>query len=401
MSPWKKTMYAAWVGQVLSILGFSCVTPFLPFYIRHLGVTGESDVRIWAGLVGAAAGVSLVLFSPVWGVLADRFGRKPMVLRSMFGGAAVLALMGFCQNVEQLLICRFIQGTLTGTVTASITLVASVAPRARVGFALGMMGSAVYVGNSVGPLLGGMVAAHLGYRAAFITAAVVLMSGGVLVKVGVTENFTPIAKEDKGGRGSFAEVFAGVGFLAVVFAFFAIRFGTSVVMPVFPLFVEALSGTGTSAVTMTGAIISVGGVAAAVASALFGRFGDGWGHRRMLIASSLFVAVVSGLHAAAQGVVHLFVLRVLLGVGVGVMIPAINAIIRNVTHDKNLGRAYGAATSLTFIGFILGPLAGGYLSGYLGAGLGLRAPFVLMGLAFVAAALLVKWRVQADSPDCH
>jgi len=392
MSPWRKTVYAAWVGQVFSILGFSCVLPFLPFYVQHLGVTGESEVRIWSGLIGAASGVTLVLFSPIWGVLADRFGRKPMVLRSMFGGAAILVVMGFCQSVEQLLICRFIQGMLTGTVTASITLVASVVPRERTGFALGLMGSAVYVGATVGPLVGGAVAAYVSYRAAFLTAAFLLLMGGVLVKVVVREDFSPVRSADAEARGHFGQVFASSGFLAAVFAYFAIRFAYSVATPVYPLFVDLLYSGARQVETVAGLVISTGGLAAACSAAVFGRFGDAWGHKRMLVASSLFTGLAAALHAVAQSVTHLFVLRVLFGLGVGVMIPAINAIIRNVTHDKNLGRAYGATTSLTFIGFILGPLAGGYLS----ASLGLRAPFALMGAAFLSAAALVTWRVQAD-----
>ena len=395
MTPWKKTVYASWAAQVLSIAGFTCVLPFLPFYIRELGVSGEANVRIWAGYVNSASGITLVLFGPVWGILADRFGRKPMVLRSMFGGAVILTLMAFCQNVHHLLICRFIQGMLTGTVTASIALVASAAPRHKAGFALGMMGSAVYVGASVGPLMGGVLWDYVHPRAAFFVAGALLLAGGLLVKYVVHEDFKPVGGTGPGEQGSFAQVFAAAGFLAVVFAYFTIRFAYGVSTPVFPLFVEQLSVSKTQIRTVTGLIVSVGGVSAAVAAAVFGRFSDAWGHRRMLLGSSLFAAVVAAAHAAAVTVAHLFALRILFGLAMGMMIPAINAIIRRGTHDKNLGKAYGVATSLTFAGYVVGPVAGGYLS----ATLGLRSPFVLMGLAFVVAAVLARWRVPLDGPD--
>jgi len=393
MTAWKKTVYASWLAQVFSIMGFTCVLHFLPFYIQELGVEGEAEVKIWAGYVSAAAGVTLVLFAPIWGMVADRFGRKPMVMRSMFGGAVVLIVMAFCRNVEQLLVCRFIQGTLTGTVTASVALVASVAPRERAGFALGLMGSAMYAGASVGPFIGGVLWDRFGHHAAFFAAAVLLAVGGLLVKFAVREEFTPAHAQDAAERGSFGEVFAAAGFLAVVFAYFTIRFAYAVAAPVFPLFVRELSGTEVGVKTVTGAIVSVGGVAAALSAAAVGRFSDSWGHKRLLIVASMFTGAIAVVHASAQSVAHLFALRVLFGLGVGVMIPAVNAIIRGVTHDKNIGRAYGAATSLTFIGYIVGPLAGGYLA----ASLGNRAPFVLMGLAYVVAAFLVRSRVRPDT----
>lgn len=385
MGSWKRTFIAAWTAQMISITGFSAVLPFLPFYIRELGVTNDADVMRWAGIVTTAAAATLALFGPVWGMLADRFGRKPMVLRAMFGGAVALLLMAFCQNVHQLVLCRLFQGALTGTVTANLALVASVTPRERAGFALGMMQAAVFVGASLGPLLGGVVADHWGYRAAFYAAAALLVVGGALVKLCVQERFEGRKPGEAAPHGTFGQVFAASGFLAAVFVLFVIRFADSLARPVFPLLIEQIRGNSVGINTVTGSIMAVGGLAAACSAGFLGWFSDAWGHRRMLVGFSLITGAVSGLYVFAQTVGHLFVLRFLFGLGAAGMMPAANAIIRRVTADENIGKAYGVTSSIAAVGWSLGPLTGGYV----GASLGLRAPFVCMAAAMGLVPIVV------------
>ena len=366
----------------------------MPFFVRDLGVHGEAEVAKWAGIVGAAAGVTMVLFSPLWGALADRYGRKPMVLRAMFGGAVALALMSLSRNVWQLTMLRLLQGALTGTVTASVALVASVAPRERSGYALGMMHVAVSLGSTVGPLLGGVVADHLGYRAGFLAAAVMLTAGGVLVALNAKEEFVPLRSLPKEQRGSFTEVFTSVGFLAAVFALLAVRFAYAAATPVFPLLVETIRGSTEGINTVTGSILAVGGVSAALSVAFLSQFIDAWGHRRILIIFCIFTAFIAMLHVPAGSITQLFLLRILFGIGAGATMPAANAIIRNVTHDRNIGKAFGITSSLTAAGWGVGPLAGGFVA----ASMGIRAPFVMMGLALLGAAAIVTWRVKAYDP---
>ena len=119
--------------------------PFLPYYVQDLGVTDPEQVAIWSGVVSAGHGIAMAIFSPIWGSLADRYGRKVMVERAMFGGALIICAMGFVDNVQQLAILRTIQGGLTGTIPAATTLVASSAPREKSGYALGLLQMAIYM----------------------------------------------------------------------------------------------------------------------------------------------------------------------------------------------------------------------------------------------------------------
>lgn len=394
MPSWKRTFYVAWVAQILSISGFSFVFPFMPLYIRELGVQNDADVVHWAGVANAATAVTMALCAPLWGSLADRFGRKAMVLRSMLGGAVVLGLMGYCQNVGQLVFCRFLQGVLTGTVTASVALVASVTPRERSGYTLGMMYAAVLVGVAFGPLLGGWLTETYGFRLAFVLAGVLVLAGGLLVQVFAEETFVAPTPAQGDAPGTFREVLSSGGFLAAVFALFTIQLATSAPSPVFPLFVEQIQGTREKLKLVTGIVISVGGFSAALSAAFFGRFSDAWGHKRVLVATTLFAGGISVLHAFVANIWQLGGLRLLLGLGAAGMMPAANAIIRDITHEKNLGKAYGVTSCLSCLGMALGPLAGAYLAG---SRMGLRSPFVMTGLVLAVAATLVLWKIRGGA----
>lgn len=388
MTSWKRTLHAALFAQVCSITGFMFVLPFLPRYIRQLGVP-EGSVEWWTGLVGAGPALPMVVFAPIWGAVADRFGRRLMVMRAMFGGAVVLSLMAFVRSPTELLICRMLQGATTGTVTANMALVASVTPRERSGYALGMMQMSVFVGASLGPLFGGMLADLLGYRGPFLVSGLLLMSAGLVVKFRTEERFTP-STGPRRGKGSFRQVFAASGFLAAVLALVLLRFSGSLAGPSFPLFVETFYGPGAGVDSVTGAIISVGAVVAAVSAGLLGRLSDAVGARKVLVAFSLLGAVAAILHALARSLGDLFVLRAFLGLASAGMIPAANAIIRQSTHDENVGKAYGVTASLRAIGWGLGMLAGGWLA----TGGRYRLPFILMGVSLALTAAMVVWRIK-------
>ncbi|HPD17924.1 MAG TPA: MFS transporter [Planctomycetota bacterium] len=394
MSSWKRTFHAAFAAQVCSILGFSLAMPFMPFYIRQLGITQEAAVACWSGVVNGAAGFTMALFGPLWGMVADRVGRRPMVLRSMYGGVLVLLLMAIAQNVYQLLAFRLLQGALTGTIAALVALVASEAPRERAGYALGVMQSAVFVGFSAGPLIGGPLADALGYRVMFALSSLLLLAGGLLVQFGVRERFAAASGSSRPERDGFRAVLAAQGFIAAVLVLLSLRYANSISAPTFALFVEQMYGQGRLTNTVVGALNAVGGFSAAVGAFLLGNLSDRWGHKRLLVASCVFGSLVSLGYVFVGGVWQLGALRLLFGLGAAGILPAANAIIRHITEDHNMGRAYGLTTSANSLGWMLGSLSGGEVA----AIYGLRAPFVLMAIGIGLAGLLVVCFVRKDPP---
>jgi len=368
-----------------SIIGFSFAIPFLPFFIEELGVTGESQQAWWAGIVISASGISLALFAPLWGVFADRFGRRSMVMRAMFGGVIVLILTSMVQSVGQLVVCRLIQGATTGTIAASVALVACVVPEERSGFSLGMMQTAVFLGLAVGPLVGGIVADHFGYRIAFRVGACIILIGGFLILFGTEEGDRPSAEERARHHQSFIQIIMASGFLAAVFVLFSIRLSNTISNPSFPLIVKEILGETKQLNTITGSIIFSVAVSGAVSAALLGYFGDRWGQRRILIFCSLAAAAVSFMHLFVYTIGSLLVLRSLFGLAIAGMMPAANVIIKESIHESNIGKGFGIAASLSMLGIAAGPFIGGWTA----QEFGLRVPFGITAAGQVIVAVTV------------
>lgn len=383
---WQRTVYAVWFAHLLAAVGFSFVMPFLPLFVREeLGVANDQLAGVWAGAAMTAAGLSLTVFQPIWGALADRYGRKLMLQRAMFGGAITIGLMGLVHSAPQLVVLRLIQGALTGTGSACNTLVASVTPRERLGFTMGLLQTALIGGNSLGPWLGGMMADGFGYRIPFFVCGALWAVAGLVVVVGARERFV-VPSQCVNGNHGLRQVFGGRGLAALLTSFFLNAFAITFVGPIFPLFVERIADT-TRAATITGQIMGAGGLAAGISALLVGRMGDRLGHRRMLIVSSLGSAFFSAPHAIVNALWQLFGLRVGWGLVSGGAGPAMNAMIGSHVSSDMYGRAFGLTTSAMCLGFALGPLAGGVMASIAG----LRWPFVVMALLQLATTVLI-WR---------
>lgn len=377
---WRRALYASWLAQVFSICAFAGVMPFMPFYVRQLGVQGEGAIAMWSGLTITVSGLTFTVFAPIWGSLSDRYGRKIMVQRAMFGGAVVLLFMGMVHNVYELLAMRALQGVLTGTISASVILVSSVTPRDRLGYALGLMQTAVLLGNTVGPWLGGVAADHWGLRVPFYIASGLLILGGATTALFVQEKFTPLPRGVR-QTGALRSAFGLPGLLALLSVFFMVNFTGSFVGPIFPLFVEKLAA-GLKPATITGLLIGVTGIAAGVSSILIGRISDRLGPTRLLVSSIVATGLLTAPQAFVSSVPQLLWLRVLLGLASGGTAPLMNALIGTSTPPELYGRAYGFAQSASSLGWALGPLAGSAMASHLG----LRIPFVVMGALMLACA---------------
>ena len=391
---WRVTLSVMWVAQLCSIMGFSFVMPFMPFFVRELGVT-EKMVPVWAGLTGSGAGIAMSIMGPIWGFVADRHGRKLMVQRAMFGGAIVLALMGMTQNVYQLLGLRILQGSITGTVPASIAMISSVVPRNRLGSSLGLMQMAVFVGGSIGPYIGGIVADRYGYRIPFGVTAALLFTGGILVFFGAKERFVPPSKEERAASAPLRVLLRTPLIMSLLGVFFTMNLSMSLVMPIFPLFVEEIVGTPQKAASETGVLLAVTGVAAAFSALMAGRLSDRVGHKTMLFACTFLAALLSFPHFFAQSIAQLVFLRILFGLAAGGMVPAMNALVANTVPRTNIGQAYGFTTTASALGWATGPAIGGLAA----SAFGYRWPFVIMGGLLVFAALAQKRWIHAEGAD--
>lgn len=385
MPVWKRTLWSTALAQMLCIVGFNFVLPFLPLFVQQLGVHGQTNITLWAGLLGGGSAICMAVSSPIWGVLADRHGRKIMLVRAVFSAAVLIGLSSLVQNVYELLALRMLQGVFTGTVTASQALVSSQVPKERLGFSLGVMQTAVYLGSSLGPLGGGLVADALGFRFSFAMAGCILLIAGVLITFLVEEEKRPV-REVSAARQSFwrgmGDAINSSAVLAMAAAMFAVNFGVTVVFPILPQFVQMLQGPGGHDAALTGLVFTAAGVAGAISSVVTGSFADRIGYQRVIVTAAIIAAILSVPQYFVNATWQLAVLRILIGLALGAILPSASALIASLVPPEKRGTAYGLMGSATSLGFGVGPLtAAGVV-----AVAGIRAVFLTAAvlLAFIA-----------------
>lgn len=381
---WRRNLYAIWIAQLLAIMGFSMRTPFLPMFFGEIGVDTTEGQALWTGIILSVGAGMMALASPFWGAMADRKGRKPMLLRSQYGAFVTIGLTVFVTAPWQMLGLRMIEGVLAGTVTAATALVASTIPRERLGYGLGLVQTAVFSGSALGPLIGGLLADTFGYRQTFGIASLMVLTAGFITLFVVQERFTPAesAKTPEEKEASSWRVILGPALLALALSMLLIRFASSAVQPITPLFVEELAHTTGSTSTLAGLTLGILGVTSAISSVVLGRVGDRKGHYIVLLLCSLGSATVYFPMALSQHPWQLIVLQAIFGVFAGGMMPSANALIANISDERFRGTVFGLTNTFASVGGFLGPLAGSTLA----AAFGLRTTFVATGLVLIIMA---------------
>jgi DHA1 family multidrug resistance protein-like MFS transporter len=391
---WRRNLYALWIAQVLAIVGFTLRDSFLPFFLKDIGADDVESATLWSGLVQAGGALVMAFAAPIWGIVADRKGRKPMVLRAMFAAMITIGLMGLAVAPWQVLALRMVEGAFTGTVVASTALVASTAPRERLGYALGMIQTAVFVGASFGPFLGGVMAHQFGYRPTFFIASGFLALGGALVLFTVQERFTPAPRGNVRGlaavRASRAWLLAPT-MVTMMAVLFVSRFAQMGVRPITPLYIAELGDlSDAQAASVTGLAYGLLGVTSAIASIMLGRYGDRAGHQRILFFSVLSAGIIFLPMALITAPWQMVVLQALFGIGAGGLIPAANAIIADRTTPERRGAIFGVTASVGAIGSFIGPLVGAGIA----ATLGFPATFAFTGLVLVGLAVFLGYAIS-------
>ena len=387
---WQRTLIVLFFSQMATAVGFSSIFPFLPLYVKSLGSSTGMSVELLSGLVFSAQAFTMMLASPVWGRLADRYGRKLMIIRASIGGAIVLLMMAFAQSAEQLIGLRALQGLISGTVAANSALLAAQVPRERMGYAMATLQVGLGAGVAFGPLIGGIVADTFGYASAFFVTAAMLFLAGVLVFIGVREDFHPQLSEERKGQGVFAFWAQILKFPGVKPAYslrFLIQLARSMLAPIMPLFVVELMIDAARVNSFTGLIIGARAAATTVSAMFLGRLADRVGHRRVAAVS----AILAGLFYIPQSLVteewQLLTLAILVGVALGGVIPTLSAILARYTQSGAEGAVFGLDTSMRSGARSAAPLLGSWIA----LTWGLRGTFVVTGIILIAAGLVARF----------
>lgn len=396
---WKINLMVLWFGQFLVNAGMTMITPFLSLYLaKDLGVTGDREIGLWAGLIFAANFLTSFIFQPLWGKLADKYGRKIMLLRSSFGMAIVIVLMGFAQTPMQLLLLRLLNGTISGFNPASIALVSGTTPKHRMGFAMGLMQSGSVAGTILGPLIGGLLADWIGFRPIFYVVGALLFVASLLALFLVKEKFNRV-EAAKVPQVSVLEGFkelAKVPQLPALFGVtFLLQFAMISPMSLLPIYVEKLHGSAVNIAFWAGMVSAVTGISNMLASPLLGKLSDKVGAHRILTFALIGAALFLIPQAFVTSVWQLIVVRFLMGVFMGGLLPSVNALIRSYTPDGKESRAFGFNSSTLALGNMLGAVIGGFLSGYIG----IEGLFIISGAFLLINTVWV--RLKLYKPGRH
>jgi MFS transporter, DHA1 family, multidrug resistance protein len=393
MISWRRNLYILFCVQLLSTIGFSLIFPFLPLYVRELGSATGGGIEFWAGMVFSAQAMTMMIFSPVWGNLADRRGRKLMLERATLGGALIIVAMGFVQNAEQLVALRTLQGAVTGVVAAANALVASQTPREQSGYAMGVMNLARWGGVAGGPLLGGLIAEAVGFRASFWITGTLLGLAGLGVYFFVREDFTPVDRAHQPGFwASYKALFAAPGMTGLYGLTLLRSLGATLTTPMLALFVLYLNdGNRAGVAATTGLLTGIAALTSAISAVYLGKLGDRIGHTRVLLASALLAALLHLPQALVTSAWQLAVLQALAGIAVGGLVPSVAALLNLWSPAGNQGATYGLDNSVQAAGRVVAPL----IAASLAAALGLRSVFVGTAMVYILIAVVALFVVRA------
>ncbi len=384
---WKRNLAIAWIGCFLTGAAFSLVMPFLPLYIEQLGVSGHSALNIWSGLVFSITFLFSAIASPLWGGLADRKGRKLMLLRSALGMAIVMMLMGLAQNIWHLLILRACLGLLGGFIPNANALIATQMPRNKSGWALGTLSTGGVSGALLGPLAGGLLADSYGLRPVFFITAAVLFICFLLTLFCIRENFTPVTKKEMlHAREVIGSLKSPRLVLSLFITTLIIQVATGSIAPILTLYVRDLAGDVSNIAFISGMIASVPGVAALLSAPRLGKLGDRIGPEKILIAALMVSVLLLIPMAFVQTPLQLGVLRFLLGAADGALLPAVQTLLVYNSTNQIAGRIFSYNQSFRDIGNVTGPLIGAAVS----ASYGFRTVFFVTALV-VMFNVIYSW----------
>lgn len=360
---WRRNLFVLWFGTFMAGLAFSEIMPFLSLYVDTLGTFTKNQLNLYSGITFSATYLVTAIASPIWGRLADRKGRKLMLIRASLGMALVMGLMGAVTNVWELMALRFIQGIFSGYISNANALMATQAPKNKSGQALGTLATGYVAGSLFGPLLGGILAEIFSYRITFFITGVLLLSVFFLSYFFVTESFTPVEKEDMlSGREVLGEMKHPKLILGMFITTLIIQASNMSISPILSLYVREIMPKGSAITLFSGIVAAIPGVATLVAAPQLGRLGDRVGTELILTVGFIFAILVYLPMAFVTNVWQLMFLRFLIGISNATMLPAVQTLLSKNTPPQVTGRVFSWNQSFQAVGSVLGPMIGSTVS---------------------------------------
>lgn len=386
---WKKNLIVLWMGVFFCSTAYSISIPFLPIFIQTtLGV--NENLEAWSGISFGITFLASALISPYWGSLADKYGRKPMLIRSGFSLAVLYFLNYLVTDPYLFIVLRILQGLLAGFVPASIALVATNTPEKHVGYALGVMATAGATGGIIGPLVGGFVSHLWGNKEAFLFSSFVVLVAALIATFFAKETNTHRSSTRSNIREDLKTAMTNGPFVGILGLAMMVTVSVMLLEPLLTVYVLQLGASQKDASLSSGIIFSAVGIATVLAAPRWGKFGSKAGYTKVLFIGLLGGAIGNLLQFFFTNLYGFGALRFIYGLFFAAVYPSINALIVKVTEPEFRGRAFSLNQSATQLATMIGPVLGGVLGGLIP----IRIVFIINGLALLAVALLMRYKLQ-------
>lgn len=355
MNNWRRTLLILWIANFIAVSGTSLIIPFLPLFVLDLGVHSLAAQEQWSGWIFSAQMLTAAFFQPLWGALADKYGRKLMLLRAGIGMGVMTILMGFVTAPWQLLGLRLVNGVFAGFISMSVSLQASVTPNEHSGKALGTLQTGQVAGTLIGPLLGGVMAELLGFRWVFIVTGILLLLSSFIVMLFVHEHVQQSKERKALEPNARWRVFRLL--FPIYIATLVTQVGMMSIQPILTIYTSMLY-KGSHSTLIAGLVVAVTGIANLISSPILGKYSDRFGQRKILVISLTCAALSFIPQVFARHITLLLTGRFLLGLFVGGMLPSLNVLVKKLAPEGLQAQAFGLNSSFQFFGSLLGPLLG-------------------------------------------
>jgi DHA1 family multidrug resistance protein-like MFS transporter len=380
-SYWRRNLAICVLGSFTTLVSLSMLLPFLPLYVAQLGMKTQAEVVQWSGIAFGATFLGTAVTAPVWGRLADRYGRRPMLVRAAIGMAVVMSLIGVAHSVTQLVLLRLLAGLVGGYASASIVMIGTQAPRERAGWALGVLSTGALAGNLIGPLVGGFLPGLVGIRGTFFVGGAMIAVAAAATIAFVREDFDrnvdakPRAAQASGG----SPVSSPLVIAALLATAMMVLLANMSIEPIITVYIGQLGVRHDHLARVAGIVMACSAFGSMLTAPRLGALADRIGAWKVIIGCLAATGLVMLPQALVTQWWQLAVLRGAMGMSLAGLLPAIAKLVRNAVTEHNSGKTLGYLQSAQFSGQVVGPLLGAQI----GAHAGLREVF------FVTAALLL------------
>ncbi|WP_083294776.1 MFS transporter [Burkholderia plantarii] len=389
---WKRNLAVCVFGSFTTLVSLSMLLPFLPLYVEQLGVTNPAGIVQWSGVAFGATFFGTAITAPLWGRLADRYGRKPMLVRAAIGMAVVMSLIGVAHSVTELVVLRLAAGLIGGYASASIVMVGTQAPRERAGWALGVLSTGALAGNLIGPLVGGFLPALVGIRGTFFVGGAVIAVAAVATIALVREDFERgvdgRARRDAApGAHATRPAIERAALGALLVTAMMVLLANMSIEPIITVYIGQLGVPHDHLARTAGIVMAASALGSMITAPRLGALADRVGGWPVIVGCLLVTGVMLLPQAFVTQWWQLALLRGLMGMSIAGLLPSIAKLVRHAVDEHRSGSVLGYLQSAQFSGQVIGPLIGGQI----GAHVGLHAVFFVTSALLVLCAVVDGW----------